>query len=216
MPFCFTQAQETQDLKIEIEKSPKITIIPSVGYAWRTAKTASNLTKSEKDYVNGIKKGLTFDISAYYNVKSNWGIGVKYSQFNASTEGYLSVQDPNTGNLVSGYVSSKDCITFIGPAFMFSNFNVETKHKFYYDIGLGVITYTTKSGNVKGTGSNLGLDANFSYQYAINDNISIGPKIGYTVGTLTKMTFNGQSIDLGENKEGLGRFNAGLAVSFRL
>lgn len=209
------QAQESEDFKPVEGSTPKITLIPSVGYAWRTAKTADGLTQNQKDYVKGIKKGMTFDFSAYYNIKQNWGLGLKFSYFSASTEGNLTFPDPNTGYNVTGYSSSKDNITFIGPAFMFSNFNEATRHKFYYDLGLGVVTYTTKSGNVKGTGSNLGLDANIAYQYAITNQIFVGPKLGYTVGTLTKMKFNGQTVDLGENKEGLGRVNLSLAATFR-
>lgn len=192
----------------------KFSIIPSVGYAWRTAKTSPELSSQEKEYVKGLKNGVNFDISAYYHLKNEIGIGLKYSNFNASSDGMLSVIGPD-GETYSGSVSTKDNISFFGPAFIYSNYNLETRHKLYYDLALGVITYSSKTGGAKITGSNLGLDANIAYQYAVSSQIFVGPKLGYTVGTLTKIKMNGQTIDLGENKEGLGRVSLSFAATFR-
>ena len=83
-------------------------------------------------------------------------------------------------------------------------------------MGLGVISYTTKTGNVKGTGSNLGAEINFAYQYQISKNFLIGPKVGLTAGTLNKMKFNGQTFEFGEDqKEGLHRVSLSAAATFR-
>lgn len=194
----------------------KISIIPSVGYAWRLAKTPSNISRETKDYIKGLKSGVNFDVSAYYNVKGNINLGLKYSNYSASSDGRISVRDNNSGQIISGNVSTKDHISFFGPAFMYSNFNDETKHKFYYDVALGAITYTTKTGTVTGKGSNLGLDANFAYQYALSKYFFIGPKLGLTAGTLSKMTIDGKSVNLGDNeKEGLTRLSLSAAATFR-
>lgn len=193
----------------------KISIIPSVGYAWRVAKTPANISRDTKNYIKGLKSGVNFDISAYYNVKGNINLGVKYSNYSASSNGRISVLN-NNGQVVSANVSTKDNISFFGPAFMYSNFNDESKHKFYYDVALGAITYTTKTGTVKGKGSNLGLDANFAYQYALSKYFFIGPKVGLTAGTLSKMTFNGNTVNLGDDeKEGLTRLSLSAAATFR-
>jgi len=193
----------------------KFSIIPSVGYAWRVAKTPSNISGDTRNYIKGLKSGMNFDVSAYYNVKGNIHLGLKYSNYSASSDGRITVRD-NNGQTVSGYVNTKDNINFFGPAFMYSNFNDEFKHKFYYDVALGAITYTTKTGSVKGTGSNLGLEANFAYQYAVLDNFFIGPKIGLTAGTLSKMTINGRSFKLEDDqKEGLTRLSLSAAATFR-
>ncbi|ASK30610.1 hypothetical protein CEY12_11020 [Chryseobacterium sp. T16E-39] len=194
----------------------KISIIPSVGYAWRIAKTPSNMPKDTRDYIKGLKSGVNFDVSAYYNLSGNINLGLKYSNYSASSDGRISVRDNNTGQTITGNVSTKDHISFFGPAFMFSNFNEESNHKLYYDIALGVISYTTKTGNVKGTGSNLGLDANVAYQYALSKYFFIGPKIGFTAGTLSKMKFNGTTVDFGDDeKEGLSRVSLSAAATFR-
>lgn len=202
-------AQQTEN------KAPKISIIPSVGYAWRTAKTASGLSKTEQDYIKGLKSGVNFDISAYYHLKNIVAIGLKYSNYSASSDGFLSGYGPN-GMLMSIPVTTKDHISFFGPAVMISNFSEATRHKMYLDMGLGVISYTTKTGNVKGTGSNLGAEINFAYQYQISKNFLIGPKVGLTGGTLNKMKFNGQTIEFGEDqKEGLHRVSLSAAATFR-
>lgn len=202
-------AQQTEN------KAPKISIIPSVGYAWRTAKTASGLSKTEQDYIKGLKSGVNFDISAYYHLKNIVAIGLKYSNYSASSDGFLSGYGPN-GMPMSIPVTTKDHISFFGPTVMISNFSEATRHKMYLDMGLGVISYTTKTGNVKGTGSNLGAEINFAYQYQISKNFLIGPKVGLTGGTLNKMKFNGQTIEFGEDqKEGLHRVSLSAAATFR-
>ncbi|RKT01118.1 autotransporter-like protein [Chryseobacterium defluvii] len=193
----------------------KFSILPSVGYAWRTAGTSKLLTAEEKEYVKGLKNGVNFDISAYYHLKGDIALGLKFSNYSASSSGRISIID-NNGNVVSGMVSTKDNITFFGPSVMYSNFKEATKHKVFMDMALGVISYTTKTGNVKGTGSNLGAELNFAYQYAITNNIMIGPKFGLTGGTLNKMKFNGVTYEFGDDqKEGLSRVSLSAAATFR-
>ena len=191
----------------------KVTISPAVGYAWRVAETASGLSMEEKNYVKGLKSGLHFEIAAYYNVK-NIGIGAKFSNYSASSSGIL--RGYANGQTVSVPVSTKDNITFFGPSVMFSNYTKPTKHKFAADVSIGVISYTTKTGFVKGTGSNLGLETGIGYQYEVSKNFLIGPKFGFTAGTLNKMKVNGQTLDLGhDQKEGLTRVSLSAAAAFR-
>ncbi|MBW7675906.1 hypothetical protein [Chryseobacterium chendengshani] len=209
VPFLFSAQEET------LKSESRISIIPAVGYAWRLAKMPSGIPKDTRDYIKGLKTGLNIDVSAYYHFKGSGAIGIKYSNYMASSDGRLTVQGLN-GEAVSGFVSTKDNISFVGPAYMFSNFKDDTKHKLFYDIALGVITYTTKTGSVKGTGSNLGLEANFAYQYAITNQIFIGPKLGVTAGTLSKMKYNGTTVNFGEDEgEGLSRLSLSAAVTFR-
>lgn len=192
----------------------RFSVIPSVGYAWRTAKTVSGLSREEQEYVKGLKNGMNFDISAYYHVNAILAVGIKYSNFSASSDGYMLGYVNNMP--VSVPVTTKDNINFFGPALMISNFNEATRHKMFVDMGLGVISYTTKTANVKGTGSNLGAELNVAYQYQITKNVLIGPKIGLTAGTLNKMKINGITYDFGDDqKEGLHRVSLSAAATFR-
>ncbi len=192
----------------------KFSIIPSVGFGWRTAENPDGLSSQEEDYIKGLKSGINVDVSAYYHLKGNLGLGLKFSKYSASSSGTLSGID-SSGQLVSANVSTDDNITFFGPAFMFSNFNEATKHKLFVDLALGVISYTTKTSNVTGKGSNLGAEMNIAYQYAVTKNIYLGPKLGLTGGTLNKMTYNGQTVNFGDNKEGLSRVSLSAAATFR-
>lgn len=208
-PFLFS-AQEAASAP-----QPKVAIIPSVGYAWRLAKTPSGITNDTKNYIKGLKNGIDVSIGTYYLLNGNGAIGLKYSGYFASSDGRLTVQD-NNGQNVSGFVSTKDNISFIGASYMFSNFKEDTKHKLFYDISLGVITYTTKTGNVKGTGANVGAEINLAYQYALNDHVFIGPKLGLTGGSLSKMKYNGTTINFGDDeREGLTRLSLSAAATFR-
>lgn len=192
----------------------KLSIISSVGYAWRTAEMPKGISAEERNYLKGLKTGMNFDVSAYYHLKGDVALGLKYSNYSASNNGKISVID-NNWNVVSGVVHTKDNITFFGPALMYSNFNQEIKHKLFLDLALGVISYTTKTGGVKGTGSNLGVEMNMGYQYALAKNVFIGPKLGLTGGTLNKMKFNGVTYEFGEDqKEGLGRVSLSAAATF--
>ena len=193
----------------------KISIIPSVGFGWRTADDPDNISGQDKEYLKGLKNGMVVDISAYYHFKGNFALGLKLSNYSASSSATISVNSPNNYPM-SQFISTSDNITFFGPAVMYSNFNETTKHKLFVDMGLGVISYTTKTGNIKGTGSNLGVEMNFGYQYAISKHLFLGPKLGLTGGTLSKMSYNGKTVDFGDTKEGLGRVSLSLAATFHL
>lgn len=208
-PFLFS-AQEVQVSKSE----PKFAVIPYVGYAWRLAKMPSGISNETRNYLKGLKHGVDTGISAYYLIKGNSGVGLKYSGYFASSNGKIAVQNMYGQNTVAS-VSTKDQIHFVGASYMFSNFKEDTRHKLFYDVALGVITYTTKTGNVLGKGSTLGAEFNFGYQYAVTNNIFIGPTLGLTGGTLNKMTYNGTTVNFADNeKEGLTRLSLSATATF--
>ena len=80
-------------LPLIFDAQQKFSIIPSVGYAWRTAKTVDGLSAEEKDYVKKLKSGLNFDISAYYHLKPEIGIGLKFSSFSSSSSGTIIINE---------------------------------------------------------------------------------------------------------------------------
>ncbi|MCX8532723.1 hypothetical protein [Chryseobacterium luquanense] len=195
--------------------SQKISLTPSFGYAWRVNKISSALSPQERNYIKGLKSGTNFDIALRYEIKNGVQIGFKYSNYSASHTGRLSVVD-NMGTTTSAVVSTKDAINFYGPSFTVTNFDQPTKHKFLLDASLGAMSYTTKTGNIKGKGNTLGAEVDFAYQYEINKHILIGPKIGLSGGSLRKISYNGQVLDLGEeNREGLSRVSLAASATFR-
>lgn len=71
MPFFFS-AQENST------SESKISIMPSVGYAWRLAKIPDGITRETRDYIKGLKSGVDVSVSAYYHLKKNGAVGLKY------------------------------------------------------------------------------------------------------------------------------------------
>jgi hypothetical protein len=120
------------------------------------------------------------------------------------------------GMPVSVPVTTKDNITFFGFSGLISNNHLPTRHKIFADVALGVMSYTTKTGNVKGTGSTLGAEIDLGYQYQVSRNFLIGPKVGLSGGTLNKMKFNGVTYKFDDDqKEGLHRVTLSAAATFR-
>ncbi len=195
----------------------KITIIPSIGYAWRTAKISDNMTAKQKDYVKGLKSGFNFDIGAYHRLNTAIGIGLKYNLYSTSHTGDFEVVNTQQNEKLtySGF-TTKDRISFVGPGFYYSNFEEEVKHKMYYDMAVGVISYSSKSdfGEVKG--SNLGLAATIGYMYELMPSLMIGPQVSFTGGALKKYKINGVEYQLNEGEyEALHRVAVSLGATFR-
>lgn len=189
----------------------KISIIPSAGYAWRTGKIPDNLSTQEKNYLKQLKSGFAFEVGAYYKLNELVGLGAKYSNFSASASGTFS--DNSNSSM---QVSTQDKINFIGAGFLYSNFEEGTKHKLYYDMAIGSITYISKTSGVEVKGSNLGLSASIGYMYEINKSFLIGPQVNYTGGTLKKVKVNGQEMQLQEGQyESLHRIGVGLGAGLR-
>lgn len=195
----------------------KITIIPSVGYAWRVAKTADNMDTSQKEYVKGLKSGFNFDIGAYYRVNASTGLGIKYNLYTASHTGDFRVTNPQQNeSLILNDFKTDDRISFVGPGFIYSNFEEDVKHKLYYDMAVGVISYVSKNQFVETKGSNLGLATTIGYMYGISPAVMIGPQVSYTGGVLKKYKINGTEYKLNKGEyEGLHRVAASLGATFR-
>ena len=111
---------------------------------------------------------------------------------------------------------TKDNITYIGPALVVSNLTEETRHKLLLNVSLGYMSYNTTTNGIEGTGGTLGAELDAAYQYQINQNLFIGPKLGLSGGTLNKMKFDGVTYEFDdEEKEGLQRVSLSAAVTFR-
>lgn len=191
----------------------KILINPSVGYAWRTAEKPAGISPAEKKYLNQLSSGLHVDIGAYYLIKPDWGIGLKYNQYTSSAEYTRQFLIPDN-TLQTARINTKDRITFVGPGLYGGNFSSGTKHKYISGIAIGVISYKSDINGTEFTGSNLGLAADLGYHYQITPKFSFGPQLGITAGTLNKIKIDGQSIDLPEDsKEGLHRVSLSLGAN---
>ena len=139
-------------------------------------------------------------------------LGLKFNRYSASAE----------TTLAGVYLSTKDRIIFIGPSFMYSNFEMDTPHKFYWEAAIGYQQYTSSNilgsiGNFELKGSSVGLYSTIGYQYAVSRSFLIGPQLGFGLGAVKLHAENGRSISLGNNeeKEGLGRVSLAATATVR-
>lgn len=195
----------------------KFTIIPSVGYAWRTASLPDNIDARNRDYLKQLKSGLNIDVGAYYRLKTNIGLGIKYNLYTANASGTIYSYNPQNNQQVSVNMQTDDKITFIGPSLMYDNFDeVAGRHKLYYDLAVGMISYNTKSPGTEIKGSNLGLALTVSYMYQLSPKIFVGPQVSYTGGTLKKYQINGVEYEAPkEEYEALHRVALSAGAAFR-
>ena len=206
------KAQESS-VAVEVEnvKQSKVTVMASAGYAWRTAKIPSGTAYYLKNHFEKLTSGFNFDISAYHRIGPNMGLGLKFNRYSASAQ----------TSPAGVYLSTKDRIIFIGPSFLYSNFERETPHKIYYDMAIGYVQYTSNTfvntQKIENKGSALGLYSTIGYQYAVNRSFLIGPQIGFGLGVLKSYTENGVRKTLGNGeKEGLGRVSLAATATIRL
>jgi hypothetical protein len=205
------KAQESSvAVKVENVKQSKVTVMASAGYAWRTAKIPSGTAYYLKNHFEKLTSGFNFDISAYHRIGPNMGLGLKFNRYSASAQ----------TSPAGVYLSTKDRIIFIGPSFMYSNFERETPHKIYYDMAIGYVQYTSNTfvntQKIENKGSALGLYSTIGYQYAVNHSFLIGPQIGFGLGVLKSYTENGVRKTLGNGeKEGLGRVSLAATATIR-
>ena len=205
------KAQESS-VAVEVEnvKQRKVTVMASAGYAWRTAKIPSGTAYYLKNHFEKLTSGFNFDISAYHRIGPNMGLGLKFNRYSASAQ----------TSPAGVYLSTKDRIIFIGPSFLYSNFERETPHKIYYDMAIGYVQYTSNTfvntQKIENKGSALGLYSTIGYQYAVNRSFLIGPQIGFGLGVLKSYTENGVRKTLGNGeKEGLGRVSLAATATIR-
>ena len=205
------KAQESS-VAVEVEnvKQSKVTVMASAGYAWRTAKIPSGTAYYLKNHFEKLTSGFNFDISAYHRIGPNMGLGLKFNRYSASAQ----------TSLAGVYLSTKDRIIFIGPSFLYSNFERETPHKIYYDMAIGYVQYTSNTfvntQKIENKGSALGLYSTIGYQYAVSRSFLIGPQIGFGLGVLKSYTENGVRKTLGNGeKEGLGRVSLAATATIR-
>ena len=205
------KAQESSvEVKVENVKQSKVAIMASAGYAWRTAEIDGSITYPFRSHVEKLTSGFHFDISAYHRIAPNMGLGLKFNRYSASAQTSLG----------AAYFSTKDRIIFIGPSFMYSTFDMDTPHKFYWDVAIGYLQYTSDSfvnvRKIEAKGSTIGLYSTIGYQYAVNRSFLIGPQLGFGLGALKSYTENGVSKSLGKNeKEGLGRVSLAATATIR-
>ncbi|MFT7250934.1 MAG: hypothetical protein ACI9FW_000651 [Flavobacterium sp.] len=177
------------------------------------------------NYYKNLKKGANLDFSLYFQLKkeSNSYFGLKYNFFtqNSGING-LYIVAPN-GDEGYGELSNKTTISFYGATYLYSTKKVD-KDIFNAEIGLGYIGYKDKAVFLEEyliKGGSIGLYSSLSYQLYLGSGIYTGPKLGFLLGSLKKVTINGPGSyyidkDLGDKPESLSKIDFSLSIRIEL
>ena len=187
------------------------------GYAYRTAKFADGLSSDYKDYLKKLTRGPVLGANVRFNISNMYSIGIHYDRFMSSNAGYFYAYDDN-GTYYEGLVSDDYTINFIAASFGYHLFSRNQKHRFFLEYLLGYMNYLNKGMEFGASctieGATLGMGVVIDYDYMLSKHVAIGAGISYYNGTLSTIKYNGQIQNLGNNKEGLQRFNLKAGVRY--
>jgi hypothetical protein len=204
------------------DNQSRFSIIPSYGYAWRTAETPSGISVEELNIIKQLKEGTNFEIIGLYQINKNnkdSHLGLKYSRYNANANGFINIEGLNIA------YNTDDLISYFGP--VYARTNSYKNGELFFDVSLGYIYYKSASNasyqsqvaNSIIEGDNLGLSASISYLFKISPAFSIGPYLGFTTGTLSEVKIKDNNSTTtrsleDDEKEGLGRINLSIQAKF--
>jgi|GEM_PF-3434064 len=213
------RAQEGSDVK----KAPKFMVSANVNYGIRLADNPKGLPSSLENYVDDLKKGISFDISAYYMLNQRTGVGLKYNTFSSGNS--LAAQDAIAPNGETGITNIEDNIriSFYGASVIY-NLLEPGAHNVWIDGGLGYMHYNNDAyvnGDYTLSGGTIGFNAGISYQYEAFPGFSFGPKLSLYTGAISTINITGPngydeelSLD-SDQRESLIRIDMGMGANYR-
>lgn len=213
MSVSAVYAQTTSDIKLE----PKFQIATNLGFAYRTAPLSDEISDDLKDYAKTLKSGYGLGIDLSYLIKPQWGVGVKFLQFNSVNTIYLNGTNPDGSSSREG-IKDRVNIKFIGPTYISRLPLSNDSHVIIGSLGLGYMLYANSSDlmdeSLKLSGDTFGSSLDFGYDYRLNKILHVGLQLGYTVGVLNEFKLeennNSSTIQLeGDNRENLSFLNIG-------
>lgn len=185
------------------------------GYSFRTAKFASGLTSDYKEYLRKLMRGPVLGANVRFNVDNLYSIGIHYDRFMSSNSAYAYAYD-DEGNYHEGIVSNDHTINFIAASFGYwGSFG---KHRLFSEYLFGYMNYIDNGvrfgESYSMDGATFGMGFVVDYDYMLTEHVGIGAGASYYLGRLSKINVNGYQQNLGNNKEGLQRFNLKAGVRY--
>lgn len=224
------RAQDGPDNKKEIRTNKwRIALNGGIGYRLASTKESKQalinqgFDPSDVDsYFNEIKWGPKASAQVHYLINSTYGVGIDY-QFHHSS-GSLTGTISNDG-FTYYYGESCDNIytNYVGPSFYSNEWLVPNKLKWYAQTSIGLTLFRQENVSfytpVLITGKALGINLETGLDYFVHKNIAIGIQLNYFQSTISKIKVDDGSstseIELEkEQREGLGRLDAGAGVRF--
>jgi hypothetical protein len=198
-------------------KLSRITLGVDGGYGWRTAQLSPDLSEFHRAYFKGLMSGRVLGASFNYYFSDYFGLGLRYSNYNANQNMYA--QNTDTG--VEGEWITKDLIYFVGPVYLMRLPLAKEKLNLNLGIGLGYLSYMSKKTfvNEKSNlyGATVGSCFNLGVEYKIEKNWALSLQANSQTGVLMNWTIeeNGHKESYKADKTGEGLQQLQLLLGLR-
>ncbi|WP_207433644.1 outer membrane beta-barrel protein [Sabulibacter ruber] len=221
--FTDGEIPETSEYQYSEQAFSRYRLGVSGGWSYRIARTADGLQPFYKEYIDNLKQGFHINGDAAYYFNEQMGAGLRYSTYHAANELDNVTATMPDGTTVTGTLSDKINITYVGPYFSSRTLNRNKLNAWIFNVGFGYLGYTDKALQVNERytfkGSTFGLSADAGYDMRISKKLSVGLQISFVTGTLRQMEVsNGtttQKIKLQpENYENLSRLDVSVGLRF--
>lgn len=196
----------------------------STGLGRRLGRLPEGLNSTQRNYINDLKSGLSFDagLTLYFDEQN--GIGLKINNF-SSTAQANNLSFPFGGASFSGATNSNERMTFYGLNYGNRYLSSNNNNQLHTSIGLGFFEYLDKtrvgSRSFEIYHSTIGISSDISYDIMLTDRFFIGFPFSLFLGSASeaKLTLdNGfsETIDLGDDAESFTRIDFSVGLRYIL
>ena len=219
-----TAKNEGSILSPSVEYYDRIRISAFVGLGFRYAPISSQVPGFLHSYVRKLMEGKQFGFNGEYYLSRKVGIGFRYNRFNSHNQlDNVAIMD-TAGRVQTGLLSDKITISYTGVGVTFRIPRKRTSAVWYLHYIIGKTSFIdravqinpfTISGSSIASNFGLGLDFDIAPQVAISMGVSLqgGVLTSYERDDGVRKT----TVQLDKpNYEGLGRFDVGVGLSWRL
>ena len=194
------------------------TVNGNVSYSYMIDSQDLTFSARNADDLDGLRNGVSVELSAYYMPRPNLGWGMRYNRFSSSVSvSDIDILAPNN-EVGVGDASEDVTISYIGVSQLIRN----RSRRFYlsYEPTIGYVRYKNKVyalGDYNVTSKGLGIGCSLSYSYNPFQGFLVGPKIGMLYALMSDYHIEGPD-GFGEKQDkgmqNFLRFNAGVMVSY--
>lgn len=204
---------------------PRLRFAADIGWQYRTAKTASNLTTEWKNHINKMRSGFHYDAQIGFFFKKFMGFEAVFSQQRfGNTSDNITLTDTYGGYIGSGTIRERILFNYYGANYLLRVFDAKKRNCWLFAVGFGYISIDDRivfnnDYNFRMTGGTLGSNISIGYDIGLSEGLALGFKASLMGGTVRhfKQIVNGITTNhtLPEgNGEGLGSIKLSVGLRF--
>jgi len=175
--------------KVEERKAfPRFRAAIHGGLSYTLGRMPDNIPVDFEQYARDLRSGRNFGVDLSFYFTENYGIGIKYLNFNTRNELdniFVQLQD---GTRLYGKMSDNITIEFLGPFFSTRFLNANHRNAFIINAGIGYVGWVNRGvliSNVIMNGNTLGSMWDIGYDIGLSDHLALGIQLSYMHGVLT-------------------------------